>query len=916
MIAATATFERFAGRRGELDFLIETFVRAKSESAGAAVLIGGESGIGKTRLLREFTLRIQRERCAVLSGSCLEYVATPYEPFIEAFANEKNAALLEQELRGVATERAPNAEAERLRRFRSIEDHLRRRAATMGSLVLIVEDLHWSDASTVDLLRFLVRRLSDAPVMIVATFRSDDLEADHARMVRFGRLARDGLTQIILLRLDERDIVDLLASAVVPRDLLAREELMRISELSEGRPLVAEELLRGALQRARRPEAAPREPAPSIRATVLERMSEFDDAALQVMLHAAVVGREFDVDLLGRLVGLPQERILQTLRRARGLQLIVEGVAAGTFRFRHAITREILYHELLQSEARILHERIAVVLDREGAARRDEAAYHWWAAGNAGHAVDANEAAGDRATAIYAYADAARSYERALSFATGDGRARIVEKVAFALCATGEMERARNWCADAAAELHRAGRRETANRLLLWVGRQLYEAGEVDRALETVDAVRDDVRRAPASPIQYAADMTLAGILATLGRAQEALAILDGADLLPCEHEPIDEFRSHNARGNVLCSLGSYAEALAEYGKALAIAESLDNVELRLHAMGNAGNAALLLGDVTRAAESSEAALELARRHGLERHAVILLSGAACAALYRGDLGRARQAYDELVTSRSGAAMTVGFAQAIGIRLSDLVDGFAFEREDVDAAVEAAFRLRESQTIAVVAGAAARSALERGEVTRAADLVERGIAAITEPDHAYWLCDAASEVGGEVAAARALLVRACADGTNRAAGAHLDLFDARCAALAGDAPRSRELATRSAEAFGLLPWPFEAASALELAGALDEARRLYERHGATRAARRVAAKAGATPVALARADALTKREAEVAELAARGYISRQIGEELGIGERTVETHLATVYRKLGVKTRVELASRLRAGTRA
>jgi DNA-binding CsgD family transcriptional regulator/predicted negative regulator of RcsB-dependent stress response len=911
MIAASATFERFVGRRRELEFLVERFVRAKTEGVGAGVLIGGESGIGKSRLLREFALHVQRERCALLSGSCLEYVATPYEPFIEALANERNAALLERELRGVSTERAPNAEGERLRRFRSIEDHLRRRAVTMGSLVLIVEDLHWSDASTVDLLRFLVRRLTDAPAMFVATFRSDDLEADHARMARFGRLAREGFTQITLERLGEREIVDLLASATLPRDLLSREELVRIAELSEGRPLVAEELLRGAMERARRPDAPPRDPAPSIRATVLERMRDFDDAAQQVMLHAAVVGREFDVDLLGRLVGVPRERILQTLRRARGLQLIVEGAAAGTFRFRHAITREILYHELLLSEARILHERIAEVLDHEGASRQDEAAYHWWAAGKAGQAVDANEAAGDRAAAIYAYADAARSYERALSFAGSDRRARIVEKVAFALSAIGEMDRARSWCEDAAAELHRAGRREIANRLLLWVGRQLYEAGEVVRALETVDAVRDDLRDAPASSIRYTADMTLAGILATLGRAQEALAVLDAAALLPCEHEPIDEFRSRNARGNALCSLGTYAEALAEYGKALAIAESLDNVELRLHAMGNAGNAALLLGEVTLAAESCETALELARRHGLERHAVMLLSEVAYAALYRGDLERAKGAYDELVGSSSGAAMTVGFAQAIGIRLSDLIDGFEFDRDDVDAAVAAAFRLRESQTIAVVAGAAARSALERGDVERAADLVRRGIAAITEPDHAYWLCDVAAEVGIEVATARALLLGACADGRNRAARAHLDLFDARCAALAGEGPRSRELAMRAAEAFGSLPWPFAAASALEVAGALDEAKQLYERHGAARAARRITAQPG-RPEQDSRTSALTKREAEVAEFAARGYISRQIAGELGIGERTVETHLAAAYRKLGVKTRVELAARLRA----
>lgn len=911
MIATSAIFERFVGRRRELDYLVEAFARGKAGGAGAAVLIGGESGIGKSRLLREFEQHVQRERCTVLRGSCLEYIATPYQPFIEALANERNAAQLEQALRGQSTERAANAEDERVRRFRFIEDHLRRRAATTGSLVLLLEDLQWSDAATVDLLRYLVRRLTDAPVLMVATYRSDDLEADHARMALLARLAREGAVQIVLERLDDREIRSLLHSAVAQSESIEPSELDRIAELSEGRPLVAEELLRGALERAHRPGARGQETPPSIRATVLERLHACDEAGQQLMLHAAVVGREFDVDLLMRLTDMPDTAILQTLRRARGLQLIAEGAAAGHFRFRHAITREILYHELLRSEARILHERIASVLDREGDVRVDEAAYHWWAAEDAGRAVPANEAAGDRAAAIYAYGDAARSYERAMLFAKDDARVRIVEKLAFALCAVGEMSRARRWCEDAAKELRRAGRHEGANRLLLWVSRQLYEAGEVARALETVEAVRDDLRD-DASPVRYAADMTLAGIFATLGRSQEALAVLDVADPERCEHDPIDEFRYRNARGNALCSLGSFAEALVQYGKALAIAEALDNVELRLHAMGNAGNAALLFGDVARGSASYETALELARRHGLARHAVMLLSGAAFAALHRGDLDRARRAYDELASSPSGAAMIVGFAQAIGIRLFDLILDVE-RRVDVDSAVEAAFRLRESQVIAVVSGAAALSALEQGDARRAADLVERALAAITEPDHAYWLCEAAGAVGSDTAAAaaRELLVRACADGTNRAACAHLDLFDARRAAGAGEQARAAELAVRATEAFVSLPWPLEAARALEVAGDAPGALLLYERHGATRAARRVAANAGAR-VAATRPDALTKREAQVAELAARGYISRQIGDELGIGERTVETHIATVYRKLGVKTRVELAARLRA----
>ena len=344
------------------------------------------------------------------------------------------------------------------------------------------------------------------------------------------------------------------------------------------------------------------------------------------------------------------------------------------------------------------------------------------------------------------------------------------------------------------------------------------------------------------------------------------------------------------------------------------VAEQLENVELQVHALGNAANAALLCGSDSDAARGYARALLLARGRGLHRQMHMMQSGAALAALFAGGLREALQSFRSVVESRSVVPMTLGFVGAVGLRLRGLLEGEAdLDRLDVEATFDNALRLREPQVIAIVAGASARTAIERGDRSSGANYVRRALPALTEPDHAYWLCEAAADlVEGSVRdTARSLLVRAGAESGNPAARAFLLSFDARVLARAERA-ESRKVALEAAQMFAKLGRPIEAASAFEIAGEIPEARKLYEGTGALRALHRLqgSPKSPATIEAIAVAADLTRREREVAEFAARGYASRLIASELGIGERTVETHLAVVYRKLGVKSRTELAALL------
>ncbi|HEX3368721.1 MAG TPA: AAA family ATPase, partial [Candidatus Cybelea sp.] len=309
-------FEHFVGREPELTRLLAAFRKTKAEGTGTALVIGGDAGVGKSRLLRELENRVRRERCLVLHGVCVEYVSTPYEPLIEALIAGDRASPLERELRGLA-ERVVAPETERLRRFRLVEEHLRRRCAEAGAVLVAVEDLQWSDAATLDLWRHLARRLSDAPVLIVGTYRSEEISRDASRAAQLSRAVREGVVNLRLEPLTDAEIGSLLSRADTSMPLEAQHR-DRIVDLSEGNPLVAEELLRSALDG----ERAEGEGIPgSIAASIIQRLRAMSLNEQEALLAAAVIGRDFDAGLIAALIDAREDDILAALRRARNVQL-------------------------------------------------------------------------------------------------------------------------------------------------------------------------------------------------------------------------------------------------------------------------------------------------------------------------------------------------------------------------------------------------------------------------------------------------------------------------------------------------------------------------------------------------------------------------------------------------------------------
>ena len=464
----------FVGRANELDRL-----KALGSSGGRRLIaVAGEPGIGKTRLVSEFVGRAEANGALVLFGRCDEETLVPYQPFIEALRSYVGRCPVEQLRRQVADggpelsrilpalrRRLPDlpepprseSETERFRLFELVAAFLARIDAS-APLVLVLDDLHWADRSTLSLLRQLFRsRESDArPPLIVATYRSTEMEDAPAEAL--ADLDREGLVgRISLAGLAAAEISELMAdwAGAQPPPELARA----VHEETEGNPFFVEEVLR---QLAEAGAVAPGEGrwAPEVvgvdalgvsegvRHVVARRLSRIAPDARRVLTIAAAVGREFSFDALERLTDFSGDALAEALEQAVAARLIAERPGAlGLYGFSHALIRQTLYEELTLTRRVLLHRRIGETLEElyagSLAAHLAELAHHFHEAAQDGDptaAIDYAERAGERAALQLAYEEAARHYTRALR-ALELAPERQEERRCELLIARGEAER-------------------------------------------------------------------------------------------------------------------------------------------------------------------------------------------------------------------------------------------------------------------------------------------------------------------------------------------------------------------------------------------------------------------------------------------------------------------------------------------
>jgi DNA-binding CsgD family transcriptional regulator len=958
--------------------------------AGHTVLIAGEAGVGKTRLVAEATAYAVAQGYQQLQGACFQTDrSSPYAPIIDLmrtrFANLSATAIMDelgpmmQVLSPLLPELvSPSAALSPLRQIEQSQDKLQLlsafvwfflKQATLCPTLLIIEDLHWSDEASLECLYLLARRYTRHPLMLLLTYRDDERNPRLRHWL--ARLRHDRISQeITLRRLTMAETAEMLTAIHPDHDLPRAEFVKTIYELTEGNPFFVEEVL-SSLITSRAPTSgdslwdhwSPNDlPIPrSIEDTVQRRTERLNRAARELANLAAVAGRRFDLDLLLYLTGYSESRLLLLLKELIAYQLVIEE-SADRYAFRHALTREAIYAELLRRERQALHRQIGeaieeVYVDSLGTHIGD-LARHWHLARQWDKALTYSHQAGSRALLFHAPREAIVHFTHALEAAersgipaSGDmfrGRGQAFEWVGEFAAARQDYEAALAWARSAHDD--KLEWQVLLDLGLLWAqtdhgrSRDCYEqALVVARAQEEPALLAHTLNRLGNWHIN--ADEPAEGQRCH----QEALGIFEAADDRSGRAMTLDLL------GMTACLGGDLLQSTGYYREAIALFEELDDRRglvsslATLAYLGGAPQAAtVVLGlKSQKAIESGERGLRIAREIGWrsgEAYAQVLLG--ACLSV-RGEYHKALPHLHGALTIAQDidhGTWTALAHTALGAVYLDLLN-LTLARQHLEQALAIARKIGFVSRLRSVAGLLANVYTAAGEFQRADDLVDEvlGLDAPfqTIAQRGCWCARC------EAALARGESERALAIADQLVATAHYadplgESGIPRLAMLRGEAlamlkrPREAEAAFLSARKNALaqeakpLLWQVNAA----LGHLYQNGARRVEAEAAFEEARKVAGElATAIPDAELRSSflartailipgesppsprqaarqafhGLTEREREVATLVAAGRTNQQIADELVLSKRTIETHVGSIMAKLACHSRAQVA---------
>ena len=918
MITPPMSSRRFVGRKAELDALTDAR-RRLSSGRGQIVLVGGEAGLGKTRLVNELVDALEGSRGPLVAiGEALEHAPQPYGPIRMVFESflasspegfATASPLAARTLRALVPERVAHDDApmEKGEIFAGVLALLQTLAAKRTTFVAL-EDVHWADSATLELLAYLAPRISSMRIMIVATFRNDALKSDSLLSRALARIARDRTAFAIDLEpLGEREVRTLVSELTAGTDPLAPSSLRAIVRRADGNPLYVEELTKAAVARGGH---LPDDSLPlPIRGLILEPLADLAPFDRRVLDHAAVFGPYIDVALLAAIVGAVPDEILPVLRRLREGGIVFEDPATpGRFRFRHALTRAAIYGELLAVETRALHARIATMLEADPATADVAAlAFHYWEAGDPRAALAHNESAGDSALALRAADEAASYFSRALSATDdGDARARILPKLGEALIRRSEFVAAAA-AFDELWRLHLArGERDAAATAFSLAAGEVSNGGDLPRALEMLKSFLAEHGAGLAEGSRDHLNACL-GRLMTNVDCDEARAILlrvENPDALaPRTYILYWAARMFVAERDV--DRDAFDESVAALRRRLPEINPFFQTQI-LHSIGMA---ALSFGAnaVAEVALDEAIAIDLA----YDFPGALSFARGVRSRLYE-LCGRLEDARHDIRGSLSDTEVPMArFHTAVS---GPLVGAALLDFELVGATLDDA-------AFATFSGSGPTSA-------RLNMLASRAVAAIADrrPEDASALLTAAIDVADFPhcavhfwpLAARLVdlprltktieLLRSRPNREAPVMAAVEALVGAIVAQRRGEVLEARAGARDAADRYAKLGWPLFEARAREIAGDAEGALAIYRATGSVADVRRfMLATADETPRTGAAA-ALSPREGQVARLVARGKTNRAIAREMDVAEKTVEKYVTSIYAKLGFSSRAELAA--------
>ncbi len=895
MISSPLVAPRLVGRDDECAFLMRRLDDVLQRGSASLTLIQGEAGMGKTRLLAELRRRATEQHALAISAYALEHVRAPYAPFALAAARALDDApvALAGELQAIAAALDPETAQHKVKRLRGVAGALRS-LLRERAVAIFFEDAHWADRASLDLLSFFAVELAAMPLFVVVTQRPSqtplpfaDAVRATAHTVRLGPLAG-------------RDVATLLREALRGHGSLGADRLRRITALAGGNPLFALELLRNAVA------GAADDVAPAIAYPVVQRWESLDRRARDILTAAAASG-EIDPPFVAQVVECEDEEVEDALERARGLHLVELERASGRWRFQHALTRGAIEAELAPRRRPAIHRRIGELLEGRAEAEPARLAYHWTFANDRERAARYNEAAGDRAVALHDYATAQRFFETALRSAPDElaTAARLNEKLASALLIEAASSRAAEPIAAALRAYESLDDRLGVARMEMHRSRRAWFDGDPAGALSAAELALAAAEPLGPSPQLFDVRVRLAQIHQIAGRSAETQRELDAAEQLRAVASPDATIRFLNARAMFRADIWEIGGFVDDYREALAVAERIGHVELEVSTQNNLALNAFLTGRPESALPALEASVATSYEFGMRWHVTNALLSLARVRFMFGDVAGAHQALLDALGSGYEARRIDAACAGYGIPIALAAQDDELLGRCADAAVlDEVVAGGSVFDLSMVACAFADLAHARGEpAAAAAGIVSRALAALRGDARPLHLCAKVGQYGREddFERARAFLR---APERDRSRAAERALFDAYVATRKRRRGEAAQRALEAAAIYRQLHWVFREAEAFELAGREADALRLYRAAGSLRDVARLEGSARSSdPFA-----PLTPREREIAQLVLGGRSNREAGAMLGLSERTVGNHLQSIFNRLGIGSRRELAA--------
>ena len=586
------------GRDEQVRRLEDLLVTARG-GVGRVAVLAGEAGLGKTRIALELKQRAEQHGIQVMWGSCSEAeLALPFLPFLEALGNYLSTRANDQRLGTVRADLEPlfpqrpeslrlkgrsDSMRHKLRLFDAVAELVALAAEDHGCL-LVLEDLHSADVSTLELLEYLARRVRTSRVLLVVTYRSDHLERGHPLLAIVGGWVRSGTATLQELpRLSPADVSDFLANSVGgPAPDFETVEVL--CARSEGNPFVLEEMLSEAMDRSAGSGALALGPAQllstrlpqTVRDSILSRVDQLEERQRDVLRCASVLGLAFDYVTLAGAAGGDDAHVRSALRAAVRRQIVVDDPATGRLRFRHALTRDAIYEDLILPDRLRWHAAAAESLAQEPGTPAIELCHHMLAARLTVQAVPLCLLAAADAEKVHAYADAAELYARALPHLKEvRERGSVLCRLGNAYHLSGDPARGRAHLEDGVQILKASAATEEAAGGLIMLGLCLWELSAFEQSRARYMEAREMLQPLGPSRDLATACSRLAASFNLQYQADEAIEMCRQA-LAVAEEVEADEARveAKGALGWALAWKGSVEEGLAALDRAYA--EALD----------------------------------------------------------------------------------------------------------------------------------------------------------------------------------------------------------------------------------------------------------------------------------------------------------------------------------------------------